>query len=193
MLFTDQNDEQIITEYLSSNKEEVFRFLLNKYDKHAYNFVRQMVVNNNDAEDITQEVFIKIWKNLKKYKNGQNFKTWFFTIAKNTTIDFLRKKKSIVFSDLESKTNEIGEGDSFDFSETIESNELLPDEIIQKIQDREYLNKLLSQISTIYKTILLLHYQEEMTFEEIGKILDKPLNTVKSYHRRAIIKLREIA
>jgi len=192
MPFTDQNDEQVITEYLSSNKEEAFRVLLNKYTKHIYNFVRQMVPNNNDAEDVTQEVFIKVWKNLKKYKNGQNFKTWLFTIAKNSAIDFLRKRKAIVFSDLESEINKKGDKDDFNFSETIESEESLPDAMLQKIQDVNFLNKLLSQISTEYKTILLLHYQEDMTFEEIGEILDKPLNTVKSYHRRALLKLREM-
>ena len=93
MPFTDQNDEQLIAEYLSSEKEEVFRALLNKYTKPVYNFIRQMVRNPTEAEDITQEVFIKVWKNLKKYKLGQNFKTWLFIIAKNSTIDFLRKKK----------------------------------------------------------------------------------------------------
>ena len=185
MSYDKQNDEQLIAEYLSLKDEEIFRVLLNKYTKSIYNFVRHMAGSANEAEDITQEVFIKVWKNLKKYKLGQNFKTWLFTIAKNSAIDFLRKKKALNFSDLENTD------DDFSFSETIQDENLLPDEALQKLQNSEFLNKLLEQISFEYKTILLLHYQEEMTFDEIGKILKKPLNTVKSYHRRAILELRK--
>ena len=185
MSFADQNDEQLIAEYISSEKGEVFRVLLNKYTKSVYNFIRHMVSNTNEAEDITQEVFIKVWKNIKKYKIGQNFKTWLFAIARNSTIDFLRKKKALNFSDLENPD------DDSSFSETIPSGDLLPDEAFQKLQNSEFLNKLLDQLPIQYKTILLLHYQEEMTFDEIGKILKKPLNTVKSYHRRAILELRK--
>ena len=184
MSFVDINDEQLVAEYLVSEKEEVFRVLLNKYTKPVYNFLRYMI-GNTDAEDITQEVFIKVWKNLKRYKPGQSFKTWLFAIAKNSAIDFLRKKKALNFSDLENAD------DDFSFSETIASKDLLPDEALQKLQNSEFLNKLLNQLSTEHKTILLLHYQEEMTFDEIGKILKKPLNTIKSYHRRAILELRK--
>jgi len=186
MSFTDQNDEQLIAGYLSSEKEEVFRVLSNKYIKPVHNFIRQMVRNPNEAEDITQEVFIKVWKNLKKFKIGRNFKTWLFTIAKNSAIDFLRKRKVLNFSDLEKAD------DDYSFSETIPSEDLLPDEALQKLQDSEFLNKLLDQLSVQYKTVLLLHYQEEMTFDQIGKVLNKPLNTVKSYHRRAIWELRKM-
>ena len=147
-----------------------------------------MTSNTSEAEDITQEVFIKVWKNIKKYKKEQNFKTWVFSIAKNSTIDFLRKKKAINFSDLDSVVNE----PDFDFSETISDTNLLPDEVLEKLQDSELLNNLVNKLSFQYKTILLLHYQEEMTFDEIGKVLNKPLNTVKSYHRRAILELRKM-
>ena len=69
---------------------------------------------------------------------------------------------------------------------------ILPDEALQKLQDVEYLNKLLGELSPVYREVLILYYQEEMTFDEIGKILNKPLNTVKSHHRRAILKLKNI-
>ena len=56
-----------------------------------------------DAEDITQEVFVKVWKNIKKFDQSKSFKPWIFQIAKNTSIDFLRKKKSIPFSRFENE------------------------------------------------------------------------------------------
>ena len=78
------------------------------------------------------------------------------------------------------------------FSENIPDESLLPDEVLQKMQDSDLLNKVLDKLPLNYKTILVLHYQEDMTFNEIGNVLDKPLNTIKSQHRRAIILLREM-
>jgi RNA polymerase sigma-70 factor (ECF subfamily) len=185
-MHTSETDENLITHYKKGNKE-VFKFLIDRYTSPIYNFSAQIVGKDN-AADIVQEVFIKIWKKIDKFDQSKSsFKTWIFTIAKNTSIDFLRKKRSFTFSSLEN----IEEKSTFE--ERIMDEEILPDEVIQKIQDKEFLNKILEVLSVEYRTVLTLHYQEEMTFEEIAEILNKPLNTVKSYHFRAIKKLRKMA
>ena len=158
--------------------------IVEKYTPQIYNYARRFV-GADSADDVTQEIFIKVWKNLKKFnKDKSSFKTWIFTIARNTTIDFLRKRKDISFSMLGNEEE--------DFSETIKDEVALPDEVFQKLQDIELLNSILDKLPEQYKTVLVLHYQEEMTFEEIGKVLNKPLNTVKSHHHRAIKQLKEI-
>jgi RNA polymerase sigma-70 factor (ECF subfamily) len=108
-----------------------------------------------------------------------------FTIARNTVIDYMRKKKIAVFSDLNKNEDE-------SFSESLPDNVILPDEALQKLEDRKFLNKLLDQIPPMYREVLILYYQEEMTFSEIGEMLDKPLNTVKSHHRRALKQLKKM-
>ena len=186
-----ESDEQIVALYKEGNKE-VFKVLIDRYTSLLYNFTARLTDKNN-ANDIVQETFIKVWKNLHKFDGAKaSFKTWIFTIAKNTTTDFLRKKKSLLFSDLEKNEDERDFESSNSFSENITDKELLPDEALQKIQDSDFLNKTLEKISLNHRTILILHYQEDMTFDQIGKILKKPLNTVKSQHRRAIIELRKI-
>lgn len=178
-----KTDEEIINEYKEGNKE-IFKFLIDRYTPPLFNLSAQLVGKDN-ATDIVQEVFIKVWKKIDKFdQNKSSFKTWIFTIAKNTSIDFLRKKRPFTFSSLESIEKEST------FEESIVDEEILPDEVVQKMQDKEFLNKLLETLSAEDKTVLTLHYQEEMTFQEIGEILNKPLNTVKSYHFRAIKKLR---
>jgi RNA polymerase sigma factor (sigma-70 family) len=77
------------------------------------------------------------------------------------------------------------------FAENIPSEDLLPDLALQKLEDTKFLNKTLEKLRKDYQEVLVLHYQEEMTFEEIGKVLGKSLNTVKSQHRRAIIELKK--
>src|ERR1035437_2125283 len=181
------NDEEIILSYKNGD-EEAFKILINKYTPILYNFTARLS-NKNDAIDIVQETFIKIWKNIKNFDSTKaSFKTWIFTIARNSTTDFLRKKRSLLFSDMEKD----GDENITSFAENIPAEDLLPDLALQKLQDAEFLNEVLEKLRLDYREVLILHYQEEMTFEEIGGILNRPLNTVKSQHRRAIIELRKI-
>ena len=89
-----------------------------------------------------------------------------------------------VFSELNNEDEE--------FTETIKDEVILPSEAMEKLEDKEYLNSLLKKLPENYKEVLILYYQEEMTFKDIGEALSKPLNTVKSWHRRALIKLRDM-
>lgn len=188
-----KTDEEIIISYKNGDRE-AFKSLINRYATPLYNFVIRMT-NRNDTPDIVQEIFIKVWKNIEHFNPLKaGFKTWIFTIARNATTDFLRKKKSLLFSDMPVRHG--GEKDNDEdinyFTENIPAEDLLPDEALQKLQDKKILNDILKKLSQSYREVLVLHYQEEMTFEEIGEILDKPLNTVKSQHRRAILELRKM-
>ncbi|MEI8174357.1 MAG: RNA polymerase sigma factor [bacterium] len=187
MEINEMTDEEIIILYQNGN-QEIFKNLINRYASPLYNFTARLT-NHNDAPDIVQNVFIKIWKNINNFDSEKaSFKTWIFTIAKNTTTDFLRKKRTLLFSDLEKNDN----SDNTDsFAENIPDEQILPDIALQKLQDKELLDNLLNKLNPSHKEVLILHYQEEMTFDEIGKILNKPLNTVKSQWRRALIELRK--
>jgi RNA polymerase sigma-70 factor, ECF subfamily len=187
-------DEEIILSYKNGNGE-AFKQLIERYTPLLHNYIFRRT-HTPDTKDILQDVFIKTWKNILHFDETKaSFKTWIFTIAKNIIIDFQRKsgsasggKKSINFSDIKN----IEQEDVEDFAQNIQADDLLPDEALQKLQDIEFLNRTLEKLNPVYQEILELHYQEEMTFEEIGKILGKPLNTVKSQHQRAIVELRKI-
>jgi RNA polymerase sigma-70 factor, ECF subfamily len=179
----EENDEYLIGEYLEGN-QETLKLLIDRYTPSIYNFVARFVGADN-SPDIVQDVFVKVWKNIKKFDAKRaSFKTWIFKITRNTVTDYLRKKKNLPFSSLDT------EEESFEAG--IKDEEILPDAALLKLEDKELLNKLLNEIPVYYREVLILYYQEDMTFSEIGTLLDKPLNTVKSYHRRALIKLREM-
>lgn len=179
----EKEDNELIKEYLDGD-EGAFKELVNKYTPSIFNFSARFV-GMDYANDITQDVFIKIWKNIKKYDEKKaNFKTWLFTITRNTITDYLRKKKTINFSSLDSGEER--------YEDNIEDEVILPDEILIKLEDKELLNKFLGKLPGNYKEVLILYYQEDLTFKEIGEIFNKPLNTVKSYHHRALIILREM-
>ena len=176
------DDNYLIDKYIEGD-EDSLRILIEKYTPSIYNFSIRFVGIEN-AKDTTQDVFLKVWKNIDKFKKSKaSFKTWIYTIARNTITDYLRKKKSINFSSLDTE-EEI-------FESNIEDKSILQDEVFSKLEDISFLNDLLAQIPPRYREILILYYQEDMTFKEIGEIMNKPLNTVKSYHRRALILLKE--
>ncbi len=183
-----KTDGEIIALYKDGN-QGAFKELINRYTSILYNFTARLTGPAN-APDLVQEIFIKVWKNINNFDETKaSFKTWVFTIARNTTTDFLRKKKSVLFSDM---AMEGEDGDMEDVSESIPDESLLPDKLLEKLQDKEVLNKTLLKIKPSYREILSLHYEEDLTFDEIGKVLGQPLNTVKSKHRRAILELRKL-
>ena len=178
----ESNDEEFIKEYLTGN-EEALRALIDKYTQSIYNFTVRFT-GVLSAPDVTQDVFIKVWKNLKKFDYTKaSFKTWIFTITRNTITDYLRKKKMVTFSSLDTE-EEI-------FAENIEDEVVLPNEAMIVMEDKELINNLIDNLPSNYKEVLILHYQEDMTFKEIGELINKPLNTVKSYHHRALTLLRK--
>jgi RNA polymerase sigma-70 factor, ECF subfamily len=184
-------DEEIIVAYKNGDIE-AFKVLIGRYTASLYNFTTRLT-NKNEAPDLVQEIFIKVWKNINHFDPLKaSFKTWIFAITRNRITDFLRKKKSILFSDLDNPARQDLAEEENSFAENIPAENLLPEEALQKLEDQKFLNNLLEKLRPGYQEVLILYYQEEMTFKEIGEILNKPLNTVKSIHRRAILEMRKL-
>lgn len=176
-------DEQLIDEYLDGN-EKALATLVDRHLANAYNFAFNLVNDNQAANDITQEAFIKAWKNIRGFKRGSSFQTWLFAITRNVAIDWLRKRKEVTFSAFENK-----EGVNV-LTETLADTNLLPDELLARAEDVRFVEMLLEELDPLYRDVLKLRYSSNMTFEEIGEALKRPLYTVKSQHRRALIALR---
>lgn len=178
-----RTEEQLIRDHLSGDST-AFGVLLHRWLRPVHNFVRTRIRNEAEAEDITQEAFLKLWKNLLRYREGESFKAWLFAIVRNTVIDALRKKKDVSFSELDPE-------EDGSFAEGLVDGELLPDALFEKAENARRLTELVRELSPLHQEVLFLYYNEEMTFAEIGKALKAPLDTVKSRHRRALETLRK--
>src|SRR3989344_8556837 len=183
----ERNDQKLIVDYLNGD-DGAIAFLIDRHLKGVFNFIRRLAGNREEAEDITQETFLKMWRNLKKYRLGENFKTWLFTIARNTAINYMRKKRNFAFSDFEDDKGENA------LTESLTDTEPLPDEIFAKAEEKKLLEYALDKLSLPHRETILLYYTEHLTFISMKseKILGEPLNTVKSRHRRALIELRKL-
>ncbi len=180
----EKSDVDIIKAYLDGDADSL-RFLVSLYLKKIYNFVFQYVLNAADAEDITQDVFIKVCRNLEKFDLKKNFKTWIFSIAKNTAIDFMKKKKSIPFSTFEN------ERDENLFEEGLADREPFPDELLRRKDIEKQVNKAVEGLPAPYRVVLFLYYYDGFNLREIAEILGESEDTVKSRHRRALIMLKK--
>ena len=175
------NDQELIKNYLNGDVNAL-KELIGRYSNHIFNFIRQYVGDFEQSADLTQDTFVKVWKNIKKFDVQKSFKVWIFQIARNTAIDFLRKKKEIHFSDLENE-----EGDPIDFEDNAQDIE----KIIEKKEVQEKIRKIFESLPENYKTTLLMYYQSELNFREISEIMGMPIDTIKSRHRRAILAIKK--
>ena len=180
---TNIGDEILIRKYLAGDKQSL-ELLIKQYLKPIYSFVSRYVGNGQEAEDITQEVFVRVWRNLKKFDQSKSFKTWLFSIAKNASLDFLKKKKAIPFSEFD--TEEGGNR----ITDTLADPSPLPLELLEKAGMARMLNEAMEKLSPQYRMVLFLRYNDHFNFREIAESLNEPLNTVKSRHRRALVMLR---
>lgn len=181
----EKSDKYLVLDYLNGD-ETALNIIIKRHLKLVYNFAYRLTGNAQNSEDISQETFIKIWKNIKRCDPKQEFKTWLLAIAKNTSIDWLRKRKDFVFSDFET-----AEGKNL-ITDFLADQAPLSDKMAIQAEDKKFIGGLLNRLSLEDREIISLRYNNSLTFEKIGQILSRPLNTVKSRHRRALIFLRNL-
>lgn len=180
----EESDKQLLAEFLAGS-DVAFEQLVQRYLKPIYNFLYRFTQDRDSLDDLTQETFVKAWKNLEKFDQTKNFKTWLYTIAKNTAYDFLKKKKTVPFSFFDQETGE-------NRLENIPEENPLPDEILERKDLAKDLEKKLQEIPDNYRILLLMRYKDDFSLQEIAGILSLSYNTVKSQHVRALANLKKV-
>jgi len=179
------DEKYIIKEVLSGNRE-AFVLLIKQYEGLVLHIVTPLIGVNEDREDICQDIFIKVFEKLNSFQFNSKLGTWIGNIAYNTSINFLRKKRNILLSSLVMPENELS------FFETTSADFNSPEQIFIKQEDISQLNLMIDKLTEIQKATLLLFYQDELSLEEISKILEMPVNTVKSHLFRAKKSLKQL-
>lgn len=174
-----------LIEQAIKGQDEALAALIQRYITLVYRFLCRLVGDSATAEDLAQETFLKAWKGLPGFDRKKVFKTWIFSIAKHTAIDFLRKRQPIPFAAFEDE-------EMPDFSEHIVDTQPLPTELAERADLAAELQRGLDQLNPDARSVVLMHETEELTFQEISEIMQESLNTVKSRYRRAILGLRRI-
>ncbi len=159
-----------------------FEEIVSLFERPIFSFVYRLLGNRQDAEDATQETFVKLYKKIGKADTSQNFKSWIYTIATNTAYDILRKRKHVVETELE---------------EAI----LIPDETetgedpyyqADRQFDAGVVQSHLLKLKPAQRSVILLHYNQDFSIEQIAAITGLPTGTIKTHLHRGRNELKKI-
>ncbi len=165
------SDKQLVEAVLYGNTQD-FALILKNTERLVAQIVRRMTVNEEDQKDLVQDIYIKAYQNLSTFKFQSKLSTWVATIAYNTTINFLNKKK-IRWLDFDK------EAETIIFQGGNVEEELSKNEITLMVHHE------LNQLPPLYKTLISLYHIEELPNKEIAEITQLPEGTIKSYLYRA--------
>lgn len=166
---------------------EAFEELIKEYKKVAYNIALRILKNKEDAEDISQESMIKIFKSIDKFNMESSFKTWLYRIVVNTCLDFKRKAKENTIS-----VDQPVQAGYDEFYIDLKDETPSTEEIIEKKQMKEMVMEAIYKLDDDFKTIIILRDINGFSYEEISEILSCNIGTVKSRISRGRHKLKEI-
>lgn len=181
-----ENENILLTKAQDGNVQ-AFEELTSSYYTKVYNICYRMLNNSEDASEQAQETFIKVYKNIKKFKGNCSFSTWIYRIATNVCLDYLRKNKNKKDISLEQNTFE-----DIKVKDRLISNNLGPEKVAEINAQRRAINQALSQMNEKNRLIILLRDFNGFSYEEIANILQSPVGTVKSRISRARAELRDL-
>jgi RNA polymerase sigma-70 factor, ECF subfamily len=159
------------------NLESSIVIIYNEHYLDVYRFLVCFSGNQNDAEDMTQEVFIRVLKNLPNFNSGKNLKTWIFSIAKHVAVDHYRKKKfASVFKD--------------GFFKQLESDDNKPDEEFEINEIKQIVHEAISKLKPKHRAVVILRGINEFSIKETSEILQCSESKVKVDYHRALKDLK---
>jgi RNA polymerase sigma factor (sigma-70 family) len=171
------DDAEILDKFREEKtRNEAFNLLLKKYQQKIYWHVRRMVVNHDDADDLVQDVFIKVWKSLINFRNDAQLYTWMYRIATNECITFLNKKKQ--------KNNIPLDDVSYELAESLaDSTYFNGDRAQQKLQEA------LLTLPDKQRLVFNMKYYDDMKYEEISDVLGTSVGALKASFHLAVKKI----
>ncbi|HUG42119.1 MAG TPA: sigma-70 family RNA polymerase sigma factor [Longimicrobiales bacterium] len=185
-----QLSDQDVIRHAREGRESAFRELIRRYERPLFSIIYRMVRDRELAEDLAQDTFIKVLNALDRYDPSYKFSSWIFKIAHNTTVDHIRKKTPETLSldgSPHARTQEQAEATSFAAVDTAEN----PEQYTSSREVGGEIEAALQDVRPEYREAIMLWHVEGRPYEEIARIMDLPLGTVKTYIHRGRNELRK--
>jgi RNA polymerase sigma-70 factor (ECF subfamily) len=179
MSLTSLSDSELLIQFRNlATKESAYTILIKKYQEKLYWHIRRMVVDHDDANDVLQNVLIRVWKGLENFREDSQLFTWLYRIATNESLSFLekeKKKSSVSLSDVETGlSNKVKADENFD------SNKL-----------EWKLQLAIQQLPEKQRVVFTLRYYDEMPYEEMSKVLETSEGALKASYHHAVKKIED--
>lgn len=179
-------DTELVVRALGG-REDGFEELVRRYQRPIVAYVYRMVGNYDSALDLTQEVFIKVYNSLTRYRSEYKFSTWIYRIAHNSAIDHLRRAGASRTEELEVE----GEGGQM-FEKPLASKSPTPEQESERRERRAEIEEVVSLLQPAYRELIVLRHSHDMSYDEIADVTGLPLGTVKNRIFRAREAMREL-
>ena len=167
-----------------SGREAAFEELVRRYQRPIASYVYRMVGDYDSALDLTQEVFIKVYNSLSRYRSEFKFSTWIYKIAHNTAIDHLRRHT------VRDQIITVGDGPRSEIA--IESRRLTPEQESEREERRSEIESVVQSLPAAYRELIVLRHSHDLSYDEIAEVTGLPLGTVKNRLFRAREAMRDL-
>ena len=167
-----------------AGRETCFEELVRRYQRPIAAYVYRMVGDYDSALDLTQEVFIKVYNSLARYRSEFKFSTWIYKIAHNAAIDHLRRhavREQALTNGFDTERREI----------SVESRRLTPEQESERNERRSEIESVVQMLPTAYRALIVLRHSQDLSYDEIGEVTGLPLGTVKNRLFRAREAMRD--
>lgn len=175
-------DDKVLVARCKEGDRDAFRILVQKYERRIYGIVVGMIRDREEAWDLTQEVFVKVYRHLGSFEGNSSLYTWMYRITVNLCIDFIRKRKesSLEYDDARRHDGPVGRNSPVGKPADTPPQRLLREELVGKV------NQALERLSPKHKQIIILREVEGLAYQEIADVLGISIGTVMSrlFHAR---------
>jgi RNA polymerase sigma factor (sigma-70 family) len=176
----------ILAQQAMAGDQYAFEALVHRYSTPLFNFIYRFLNDYDLACDILQHVFLQLYISLPTLRTGEPLKAWLFQVARNRCLDELRRKRAIHFSELEAGSDE----EELSPLSAMADMQPLPEELAERHDLQDHLQRAIQALPLKFRSVVLLRYISQLSFAEIGKILNMPEATAKTYFQRAKPLLR---
>src|SRR5450755_2244416 len=166
--------------------QRAFETLVHRYNVPLFNFICHCLGDYDLACDVSQQVFLQLYISMPTLRTGEPLKAWLFQVARNRCLDELRRKRAIHFSELEAASDD----DDLSPLAIMPDMRPLPEEIAERHDLQSALRQAIEALPPKFRSVVLLRYAGQLSFSEIGKTLNMPEATAKTYFQRARPLLR---
>jgi RNA polymerase sigma-70 factor, ECF subfamily len=180
-----ERETEALAQGLRSRDPDLLDRLIEQYHYRLFRYLLYLTGSREAAEDFFQETWVRVIERGHQYKAKFKFEAWLFTIARNLVIDFRRRR------DWESSDAFAGRGEGPEVPEPAAPDRLSPVVLAAVHEESDRVAAALACLSAVYREVLLLRFQEELSLEEIAALVAAPLSTVKSRLYRGLSELRE--
>ncbi|HYU73457.1 MAG TPA: RNA polymerase sigma factor [Ktedonobacteraceae bacterium] len=179
------SDGTLVQQALAGD-QRAFEALVRRYNVPLFNFICHCLGDYDLACDVSQQVFLQLYISMPTLRTGEPLKAWLFQVARNRCLDELRRKRAIHFSELEATNDD----DDLSPLAIMPDTRPLPDEIAERHDLQSALRQAIEALPPKFRSVVLLRYAGQLSFSEIGKTLNMPEATAKTYFQRARPLLR---